>query len=168
MARKAALDPEDLRQDLLAALAAGRELGPEMDTSIVDSYLKKHPANAAHAPARTTSAPAVAGSQVPLDAWLRAGVPVMGVAILVVAMVFAPGHAVWLLWPLFGWGFFGFFGFGARGRRHWGRVGYGAGQRGCSWDKTLWPRHEQGERELIGCVDDAHQERTAHRAETVV
>src|SRR5690349_23308885 len=34
-------DPEDERADLMATLAAARELGPEMDKSIADSYLER-------------------------------------------------------------------------------------------------------------------------------
>ena len=36
-------DPEDLHKDLLATMAASRELGPEMDKALVESYMERHP-----------------------------------------------------------------------------------------------------------------------------
>lgn len=35
-------DPQDAQTDLLATLAASRELGPEMDKALVESYMQKH------------------------------------------------------------------------------------------------------------------------------
>ncbi len=41
---------EDARTDLLAILAAGRDLGPEMDRALADSFLNHHPAEPSDPP----------------------------------------------------------------------------------------------------------------------
>jgi hypothetical protein len=96
--------PEDARTELLAVLAAGRELGPEMDQALAESYLRKHPITADSTPGRPAVQP-VAGAPSPAYQ-LIAGVRfLLAAAIVVVALIASGGHALWLLWlPLvMGW-----------------------------------------------------------------
>jgi hypothetical protein len=112
-------DPEDERADLMATLAAARELGPEMDTSIVDSYLerRKSEARAGVVP----SASATSQSNQPGQGIMphqtpgtpsgvaQAGMllfPLIGLAIFAVILFASGGHAFWLFWiplALGGW-----------------------------------------------------------------
>lgn len=83
----------DARDDLLATLAAGRELGPEMDAALAQSYLNKHPRPADVAPpARHTSLSASTYSF-----WRGAGV-LAACAIFAAALIASGGHAFWLFW----------------------------------------------------------------------
>jgi hypothetical protein len=127
-------DPDDLRKDLLAAMAAARELGPEMDTAIVDAHLRRHygegalEAPRAVQPATPPPAPAPRAPSA-MGPYLGAGLAVLPiVAVLIVAAVVG-WHAfpfLFFLWPLFAWGAFG-------RRRMWRHYGGGYRYRG-RWD----------------------------------
>lgn len=96
---------DDARDDLRALLAAGRELGPEMDQSLVESYLQKHPAPPAPAPT-TRATRRVPGA--PTSAYpLLGGIGFLLAAVMFIAILVASGgHAFWLIWlplVLSGW-----------------------------------------------------------------
>jgi hypothetical protein len=126
-------DPEDMRKDLLAALAAGRELGPEMDAAIVDAHLRRHYGDAATTP--TPKAPAVVERR-PLDLSpiLLPLTMLVGVVAFVAVLALSHGMLWFLFWPLMAWCWWGWG--GRRGRqyrydrvmsrreRRWDRDGY--------------------------------------------
>ena len=106
-------DPEDERADLMATLAAARELGPEMDTSIADSYLERRKSEARAGVVPGASAGSQSGQssqgimphQTPGTPTGIAQVgmllfPLIGIAIYI-ALLFAFGwHAAWWLFWL--------------------------------------------------------------------
>jgi hypothetical protein len=108
-------DPEEMRKDLLAALAAGRELGPEMDAAIVDAHLRRHYGDAAKpkAPAAT----AVEHRSLQPAAYLPALMMILGMVAYVTVLIVSRGGYWWLFWPFMAWGWWGW---GTR-RRHWAR-----------------------------------------------
>lgn len=103
-------DPEDERADLMATLAAARELGPEMDTSIADSYLERRKSEARagvvpSASANSQSGPSGQGIMPHQTPGTPSGIaavgmllfPLIGIAIFA-AILFAFGwHAGWWL-----------------------------------------------------------------------
>ena len=127
MARKQTItpDPEDLRKDLLAALAAGRELGPEMDTAIVEAHLRRHYGPEAIQPAKPRPRPTAVVERAPVrrDAVLPPAMLMLGIAAFILLAVATGGHTLWLFWLLmfWGWGWRG-------GYRRWYRR-----QRGGPW-----------------------------------
>jgi hypothetical protein len=127
MARKELVnpDPEDLRKDLLAALAAGRELGPEMDRAIVDAHLRRHYGDAARPAAQPKPQVAVRRASIGPDV-LRAMMILAGVATFAAVLVLTHGFGIWFVWPLLIWGW----GWGRGGRRG----GWGGGYRNDRWD----------------------------------
>jgi hypothetical protein len=104
-------DPDDLRKDLLAALAASRELGSEMDSAIVDAHLRRH-----YGESTQHRKPAVVERR-PLDLS-----PIMlplsmlvGLVAFLAVLWFSHGMLWFLFWPLMAWGWWG--------RRRWGSYG---------------------------------------------
>lgn len=92
-------DPEDARTDLLAAMAASRELGPEMDKAIVDSYMEKH--KLAIQPATTQPpAPAQRMQSGELISFLCMGI---GLVAFITLVIVSHGFLWWMFWPLMGW-----------------------------------------------------------------
>src|SRR5579859_401756 len=140
MARKVDVDPEEVRKDLLAALAAGRELGPEMDTALVESHLQRYYSDAASGggrarPPATTERPRAASGD-----FLRAGALassiVLPVAVIAAIAVFAFSagaslHFGWFFLPLLFWMIFG--------RAMWGR-----GRRWQRYDRRYADRRYWG------------------------
>ncbi|HEY7984820.1 MAG TPA: hypothetical protein VID73_11670 [Ktedonobacterales bacterium] len=104
-------DREDMRKDLLAALAAARELGPEMDSSLADAHLRRHygeqPQRAVQPRPRADVTPYFMNMLAPL-------MMALCVAALVGVLFLSHGFGFWFIWPLL------FFGFGWR-RGPWGR-----------------------------------------------
>jgi hypothetical protein len=110
---------EDAHTDLLATLAASRELGPEMDRALVESYFQKHPIAAHNAPAAAQS---TGGARLSTPQVLGGIGFLMGATIFIAALIASGGHAFWLLWlplalggwwwrwwPLYGgWGYHGY------------------------------------------------------------
>ena len=87
---------EDAQADLMATLAASRELGPEMDRALIESYLEKHPTAIVAAPPPPTRVTRSAPLAVrPL---LRGFGLLAGVVMLVAVLIASGGHAFWLLW----------------------------------------------------------------------
>lgn len=124
------IQEEEARKELLATLAASRELGPEMDHTLVDRYIDEH----VKAGAGKTSR-AVAAQQQPQTPAPRASndftpmmavVPVIVLGAIVIAAIVS-GHwwlifVLWWLGPMLGFGMWGRRnGYRGRGRRrgHW-------------------------------------------------
>jgi hypothetical protein len=120
-------DREDMRKDLLAAMAAARELGPEMDSSLADAHLRRHfgeqAQRAVQPRPRTDLAPVITANV------LAPLMMVLCVAAFVSLLVFSHGAVWWLFWPLmifgFGWRRSGPWGhhYGRRYDRRWDRYG---------------------------------------------
>jgi hypothetical protein len=105
-------DPEDERADLLATLAAARELGPDMDKSIADSYLerRKSETRAGVAPSATSAnsqgnqpGQGIMPQQTPgtHTGIAAAGMllfPLIGIAIFAVILFHFGWSAWWLFW----------------------------------------------------------------------
>lgn len=97
---------DDERADLKAMIAAGRELSPEMDESLVESYEQRR-ASEAQAKAKVQGREVVAQPQSshPL-AGISPAVAITGIvamaAVFIVIMVASNGAAWWLIFPLFG------------------------------------------------------------------
>jgi hypothetical protein len=128
-------DPEDLRKDLLAAMAAARELGPEMDTALVDAHLRRHygegaleaPRTVQPVPPRPAPIPAQRAS-LPGVPYAWAGLAVLPIACMALVALAVGWHAfplLFFLWPLFA--------LGAAGRRRRWRD-YGGYRYGRRWD----------------------------------
>ncbi|HEX5439810.1 MAG TPA: hypothetical protein VFW76_02925 [Ktedonobacterales bacterium] len=97
---------DDERADLKAMIAAGRELSPEMDESLVESYAQRRTAEQ-QAKAKVQGNEVVAQQQGnnPL-ANINPAVAITGIvamaAVFIVIMVASGGHAWWLIFPIFG------------------------------------------------------------------
>jgi hypothetical protein len=97
---------DDERADLKAMIAAGRELSPEMDESLVESYAQRR-SSEAKAKAKVQGKEVVAQPQSthPL-AGINPAVAITGIvamaAVFIVIMVASNGAAWWLIFPLFG------------------------------------------------------------------
>ncbi len=97
---------DDERADLKAMIAAGRELSPEMDESLVESYAQRRTSEQ-QAKAKVQGKEVVAQPQSnnPL-AGINPAVAITGIvamaAVFIVIMVVSQGAAWWLIFPLFG------------------------------------------------------------------
>lgn len=150
-------DREDMRKDLLAALAAARELGPEMDSSLVDAHLRRHygeqPQRALQPRPRTDRAPLVTAST--LAPMVMALCAVLCAAAFVALASFGVlsslgrGSGFWLFLPLL------FLGFAMR-RAAWGRH-YGR-YYGRRWDRydRRWDRYGRSDDDSRYTDDDPH------------
>jgi hypothetical protein len=92
-------DPEDVRKDLLATLAASRELGPEMDAALADSYMEKYHQQP-QPRAEQGIVPHQSGGQADLITGLGL---VVGLAAYIAILVATGGHLWWMFWPVMGW-----------------------------------------------------------------
>ena len=88
-------DPEDARKDLLATLAASRELGPEMDHALVDSFLDKHSSgpgsSASDLVPQSTQKPEV----MPFSLMVVTG---LAFAAYIVLLIVSSGRYWWMFW----------------------------------------------------------------------
>ena len=91
-------DAEDARTDLLAAMAASRELGPEMDKAVVDSYMEKHHPVSPQPAAQHLTQPAA-----PSGEMFSSMVMCLGIVAYVALLVVSHGMLWWMFWPLMGW-----------------------------------------------------------------
>lgn len=98
-------DPEEMRKDLLAALAAGRELGPEMDAAIVDAHLRRHYGDAARA--KAPAAAVVEHEAFQPAAYLPALMLVLGMVAYITVLIVTRGAFWWLFWPFMACGWWG-------------------------------------------------------------
>ncbi|HEX8034280.1 MAG TPA: hypothetical protein VF510_10555 [Ktedonobacterales bacterium] len=92
---------EDDHADLLATLAAARELGPDMDKALADSYMQRRKANTPARPRNAAPRPPVNYGFV-----AQSVLPVILIATLIAAVViFGHGWGWFFLFPLFwsGW-----------------------------------------------------------------
>lgn len=89
---------EDEHADLLATLAAARELGPDMDKALVESYMQRRKANMPARPRNAEPRPPVNYGFVAQNV-----LPVILIAVIIAALFFSHGGAWFLLFPLF-WG----------------------------------------------------------------
>src|SRR5260370_23373120 len=122
---------EDQRADLLAMLSAAHELGPDMDTSLVDSYMSRHAAETERNRRSAVGQPGQPGAPWNGRALWYVGLGILGGALLLGAIVSLGTHGAqdgrgwfpfWLPWLFFPWIFFVFL--GRRGsyrsrRRYW-------------------------------------------------
>lgn len=111
MARKVTVDPEEVRKDLLAALAAGRELGPEMDSALVESHLQRYYPDAGRGGSQARLPATAERPRALFGEYLRAGALASGIllpvaAILAFALLAGPAlHAGWFFLPFLFWAF---------------------------------------------------------------
>jgi hypothetical protein len=97
---------DDERTDLKAMIAAGRDLSPDMDESLVESYAQRR-ASETEARAKVQGKEVVPQQQSshPL-AGINPAVAITGIvamaAVFIVIMVVSQGSAWWLIFPLFG------------------------------------------------------------------
>lgn len=103
-----ARDPEEQQNDLMAALKAARELGPDMDQAVASSYLEKQKAAAQAQKAQPQQAVvATPGQRSP---WPVVMTPGLGIMLYIVLLVVSHGFLWWTFWliPAFGgWGWWG-------------------------------------------------------------
>ena len=102
--RRVTQSGEDPQADLLATLAASRELGPEMDKALAESYLAKH-GQPAGTPSRRQEVGAPA-QVTPVTQAIGMIGPVIGFGVWVGLLIASGGHLWWLFWlpmALGGW-----------------------------------------------------------------
>lgn len=92
-------DPEDLHKDLLATMAASRELGPEMDKALVDSYMERHPELKGQPQQQALTQPKSGNS---FDIVGFGGMAV-GMVAYITLLVVTHGSMWWMFWPIMGW-----------------------------------------------------------------
>lgn len=108
---------EDARTDLHAMIAASRELGPDMDKALVDSYMARQ--KPAPAPKQSIT-PRSDGGQPQIFGQATRLVGIMAVAAVVITMlVVSRGELWWFIFPLMWMG--GAWGWWGRGHGHDGR-----------------------------------------------
>ena len=94
-------DPEDVRTDLMATMAASRELGPEMDKALADSYMEKHHPVSAQQPAQQQVTQPQQRSQ-SADVMGFAGIAI-GIVAFIALLAVSHGALWWMFWPVMGW-----------------------------------------------------------------
>ena len=109
-------DPEDTKADLMAMLAASRELGPEMDKAVIDSYLGRHKDEATNQPAQQAQGMVPQQQTQALDSNQIAPMVFGGFLVIafIAALVVSQGKLWWLIFclPAFGWGGRRWYGYG--------------------------------------------------------
>lgn len=95
-------DPEDVRTDLMAAMAASRELGPEMDKALVDSYMERHhPVSAQQPAAQAVTQPEQRPQSADLIGFAGMGI---GIVAFIALLMVSHGALWWMFWPIMCWG----------------------------------------------------------------
>src|SRR5262249_14503967 len=89
--RRLTQNGEDAHTDLLATLAASRELGAEMDKTLAESYLAKH-GQLAHAPSPRQEA----HSPAPMSQLVGMIGPAAGIGAYIVLLVVSGGDLWWM------------------------------------------------------------------------
>lgn len=92
-------NPEDLHTDLLATMAASRELGPEMDKALVDSYMERHPELKGQPKQQALTQPQ-SGNKADIVGLTGMGVGMIGYVTL---LIVTKGELWWMFWPMMGW-----------------------------------------------------------------
>jgi hypothetical protein len=122
MSAQGSRDDETLRNEIQAAIKAGREVGPDMDEHLADSVLQRYreeqaARNKALTPQQPVAPPVSRpGEMSSGEAIARAVITVAGIAAFLAIFLWNP-HMWWLVFV------FPFF-FGMWGRRHWGGYDY--------------------------------------------
>jgi hypothetical protein len=93
-------DPEEKQADLLATLAAARELGPDMDKALAESYLQRQRAEAA--PKQPVVAQTPQAPQQPGEA-MRAVFMCAGLIAFVALLIVSHGWLWFTFFPLMWW-----------------------------------------------------------------
>lgn len=93
-------DPEDIHKDLLATMAASRELGPDMDKALVDSYMERHPELKGTPQARALTQPQTSNRS-EIVSFGGMGVMMIGYITL---LIVSHGEFWWMFWPMMAWG----------------------------------------------------------------
>jgi Flp pilus assembly protein TadB len=83
---------EDMRTDLMAALAASRDLGPEMDKALVDSYLQRH---------RSSARRQGPGTPVDLNQFTPFALLAFAIVAFIALAIVSQGRLWWTFWWLF-------------------------------------------------------------------
>ena len=90
---------QDAHDDLLAALAASRELGPEMDKTLAERYLEKHGKPAAQSGGQQLQQPPTSPRLVLASNQTLAAIgPILGIAVYIVLLIVSHGDLWWLFW----------------------------------------------------------------------
>ncbi|HEV8192582.1 MAG TPA: hypothetical protein VGP82_14030 [Ktedonobacterales bacterium] len=104
--------PEDAHTDLMALIKAGRDMSPDMDQALAESFMEKH--KLANQPPPQQPVVTQNGQRTP-DAFTTVGgsaISVLVIAAYIVAVIVSQGHLWWLLFPLMAFGFGGWRGYG--------------------------------------------------------
>ena len=120
MSKQYPQDDETLRNEIQAAIKAGREVDPDMDEHLADSVLERYrqeqaARSKALAPQRPATPPTPSGVNNG-EAIARVVITVAGMAALLAIVLWNP-HMWWLVFVLPGL-------FGVWGRRYWGGYDY--------------------------------------------
>ncbi len=100
-------DPQEVHDDLMATLAASRELGPEMDKSLAESYIQRHPELAAK---KQTVTPEQPRTPLDLNRSVAGLLPMLGIVAFIIILIATKGSGWWLFWlpwALGGWWWWG-------------------------------------------------------------
>src|SRR5260370_36450014 len=88
-------DPQEVHDDLMATLAAGRELGPEMDKSLAESYMQRHPELAGKKQTVTQEQPRTPQD---LNRSVAGLPPLLCIAAFIIILIATPGAGRWRVW----------------------------------------------------------------------
>ena len=111
-------NPEDAHTDLMALIKAAREMPPDMDRALAESYMDKHKLASSGTPQQAVVAQT--GQRAP-EAITAVGGIVIGVVVLaayITAVIVSQGNLWWLLFPLMAFGFGGWRGHEHQEERH--------------------------------------------------
>ncbi len=89
-------DPQDAQTDLLATIAAGRELGPDMDRALAESYMQKHHPELISGN-RASPRDVAAGTSADVGQIAHASIFALGIVAYIVLLIVSQGK----LWPMF-------------------------------------------------------------------
>jgi hypothetical protein len=141
------IDRDALRQEIQAAIKAGRDLDPTMDEHLADSaldrYSQEHAARSAKVAPPRPAAPVVAGPNPNLEYITRTLLFVVAIGGVIAMFVFKWWYFPWwLIFPLFWWGR-GW----SRGSRRYGY--YGGGYQALSPEDDELRRREKETRRRL-------------------
>ncbi|HEX6799109.1 MAG TPA: hypothetical protein VF116_15475 [Ktedonobacterales bacterium] len=112
---------DEQQNDLMAALASARELGPDMDKAVAASYIEKQQAAAkAKAQAQQQQQQAVIAAPGQQRHPMFFIGPPIGLIIFIAILIASGGHAWWMFWLIFCFGGLGWWGW--RGDAHAARM----------------------------------------------
>ena len=105
-------NPEEAHTDLMALIKASRELNPDMDKALAESFMEKH--KLANQGGSQQAVVAQTGQQTPeaVNSIAGAVISMVGIAAYIVALIVSQGHLWWIIFPLMAFGFGGWRGYG--------------------------------------------------------